>query len=92
MRRYFFHIIHSDHRVEDLEGAVFTNLRAAQEEAFETLCDLIADAMTEGRPSGLNALEIEDEDEVVVGMVKIDEVVDKVLVTLRGTGAAGNVH
>jgi len=92
MRRYFFHIIHSDHRVEDPEGAVFTNLRAAQEEAFETLCDLIADAMTEGRPSGLNALEIEDEDEVVVGMVKIDEVVDKVLVTLRGTGAAGNVH
>jgi hypothetical protein len=44
MARFFFHIIHSDHRVEDPEGAEFKNLRAAQDEAAATLRDLIADA------------------------------------------------
>jgi hypothetical protein len=86
MPRFFFNIIHSDHRVEDPEGAGFANLHAAQEEAFATLCDLIADVMIEGKPSGLMALEIADEGGAVLGLVGIDQVVDKVLVMARGAG------
>jgi len=92
MPRFFFHIIHSDHRVEDPEGALFVDLSAAQEEALATLCDLIADVMTEGKPSGLMAIEITDEEESVFATVGIDQAVEKVLVMLRGTGPPGSLH
>ncbi|MVA37773.1 hypothetical protein GOZ89_22770 [Agrobacterium vitis] len=83
MQRFFFHIIHSDHRVEDPEGALFPSLAAAHEEATATLCDLIADVMTIGEASGLMAIDIADEDSVVLERIVIDQAIGKILVMLR---------
>ena len=86
MVRFFFHIIHSDHRVEDPEGAEFKNLRAAQDEAAATLRDLIADALMEGKPSGLTAIEVADRQASVLVTIDIGSAISKVLPMFRGIG------
>jgi hypothetical protein len=79
MQRYFFHILHSEHRVEDPEGSEFASLGAAQEEAVATLRDLVADALMDGKPSKLMAIEIADETEAVLASVDIDAAIRGVL-------------
>jgi hypothetical protein len=88
MERFFFHIIHSDHRVADPEGAEFKDIRAAQEEAAATLRDLIADALMEGKPSGLKEIEVADGQGSVLVTIDIGSAIGNVLRMFRGIGSS----
>jgi hypothetical protein len=69
MPRYFFHINHAGHRVEDPEGADFDDLETAEQEVAATLRELIAAALIAGEPSTLQSIDVADNSGLVCASV-----------------------
>ena len=66
--RYYFHILNEGlDPIHDDEGAEFEDYEAAKHEAVESIRDLAADAMKDGRKANGLAIEIADEAGKVLG-------------------------
>jgi hypothetical protein len=62
MALFYFHIVRSNGRVEDLEGEDFSDLEAAREEAVQGGRDLAAESMRQTGRFDEGAIEIADRD------------------------------
>jgi uncharacterized protein YnzC (UPF0291/DUF896 family) len=71
MPHYFLHVNHADRRVEDLEGADFDSLAAAEKEAAAALRDLMASALIHGSRSTLESIEVADNEGQALTVVDI---------------------
>jgi hypothetical protein len=71
MPRYFFHIRNGWDRVPDEEGMEFPTLNLAKVEAYASAHDLAVAALSEGRRITACAIEIADEDDIVLSRIKV---------------------
>lgn len=87
MPQYFFHVL-NDIEARDEHGQFFTDLDEAIVEARETAADLIRDEIRAGRQIQPNhRIEIEDEDERVVHVMRFGDLVAGV-----GDGRSAGIH
>jgi hypothetical protein len=66
-----FHIRDGEKLIHDDEGMDFPDLEAAQREAQATARDLVAQAVKSGHPIAAQVIEITDDNDALVGSVRV---------------------
>ncbi|WP_409527287.1 DUF6894 family protein [Rhizobium lentis] len=79
MPKFYFHIRHAGHSVQDPEGSSFADLREAKHEATECLRELVAHALLSRNPDIPIAIEIYDADGELVALVPIDAAIPQLV-------------
>lgn len=75
MSRYFFNLRRNDTLIEDIEGSEYDTLRAAYEDAVESVREMVAELVLKGEPIDGEALEIANVQGDVLASVSYSEII-----------------